>query len=683
MQEGASPWLATDAAPRSTGDITAVSGSSFVSCSPDGSISPDRAQGWFAGDMRVLSRWRITIDGEQPEVLQARLVRPDTALLHLRPPPRMGHPTELLVSIERTVGEGMVDHLVFTNLTGQARDLTIRIEVDGDFADLFAVKDGRAQSTGPEQAGNGQAGRVWEDHVSIHASGVRSNGSGVLRGSHALAPHGTWEVTIALQPTGTRISFPSLHVRHRLPPPPISIRSAPNAPGWLAGWDLRPGLRDLAAMVIRDPRHPQDAVPAAGAPWFMALFGRDALLTSLMALPWDPGLAVGTLHTLARHQGTVSNPLTEEQPGRILHEARFGYGGSRYYGTADATPLFVMLLAQAWRFGALSMDALHELLPHADEALAWCAGPGDPDGDGFIECERSSERGLLNQGWRDSHDSTVFADGTLAEGPVALVEVQAYHIAALRARARIADDLGQRAKALTYRSRATRLAAAFDEAFWCADLGWYALGLDGRKRRIDALTSSNGHVLFSGVATRDRARTLSRLMVSPELFSGWGLRTLSRSMAAYNPLSYHNGSVWPHDTGIAAYGLARYGHRAAAMRLVGALMDASHSLGGRLPELFGGFDRRHDDLPLPYPNACLPQAWAAAVHVLVLRTVIGLEPDIPRGTVSLKPLLPREARPCEVHGLSLRGSPITLRIGRSNIPQPPELLDLDWNASCT
>jgi glycogen debranching enzyme len=444
-------------------------------------------------------------------------------------------------------------------------------------------------------------------------------------------------------------------------------------------------LEDLGALRIFDPDHPERAVVAAGAPWFMTLFGRDSLLSSWMALIVDPDLALGTLQTLARFQGSEVNPLTEEEPGRILHEMRFGEasslsldGGSVYYGTADATPLFVMLLGELRRWG-LAAEAVDQLLPHADRAMDWIVEHGDRDGDGYVEYQRASDRGLQNQGWKDSFDGVRFANGDLPRTPIALCEVQGYVYAAYLARAYFADEAGDTAAATKWRTRAADLKVRFNEDFWLDDRGWYAMGLDGEKRPIDALASNMGHALWTGIVDEDKAASVAERLMSPEMFSGWGIRTLATSMTGFNPISYHCGSVWPHDSAIIAAGLMRYGFVEQAQQLVLGLLDAAVSEGGRLPELFSGLARLELPTVVSYPTSCSPQAWASASSLLCLRTLLRFEPWVPHGKVWLAPALPPGMAPMEVKRIPLAGRRIDVAVdedGECHVSGLPPSIDV-------
>jgi glycogen debranching enzyme len=374
-------------------------------------------------------------------------------------------------------------------------------------------------------------------------------------------------------------------------------------------------------------------------------------------------LALNTLRTLARLQGTRVDPLTEEEPGRILHEVRLGReaaltlgGGARYYGTVDATPLFVMLLAELDRWGALPDADRPSLLAAADRAMAWILEYGDFDQDGFVEYRRHTDRGLINQGWKDSFDGINHADGHLATPPIALCEVQGYVYAAFQARAFLAEGDGDTVSAQQWRSRAARLKAAFNLAFWMPEQQAFALALDGAKHQVDSVTSNMGHCLWTGIVDDEKATAVAAHLVDPQLNSGFGVRTLATDMNAYNPMSYHNGSVWPHDTAIAIAGLADYGFVQEAQQIALGLIDASEYFGGRLPELFCGFSRAEFPHPVPYPTSCSPQAWAAASSRMVLRSLLRFHPDIPHGQVHLCPMLPDRFLPIRLQNVPLAGT---------------------------
>jgi glycogen debranching enzyme len=397
----------------------------------------------------------------------------------------------------------------------------------------------------------------------------------------------------------------------------------------------------------------------------MSPFGRDSILTAWMALTVDPELALGVLETLARFQATTEDPQTEAQPGRILHEMRFASAtspaldrGHVYYGSVDATPLFVMLLGELRRWG-LAPELVDRLLPHADRALDWLIHHGDRDGDGYISYQRSSPTGLANQGWKDSWDGIRYGDGRVADAPIALCEVQGYAYAAYLARAHFARGAGDEKLCRHWRDKATALRTAFNRDFWLADRGCFAVGLDADRRPIDSMASNQGHCLWTGIVDEDKAAAVADALLSPAMFSGWGVRTLAATEPAYNPVSYHCGSVWPHDNALIAAGLVRYGFVDHAHAIMRGILDVADANQGRLPELFSGIARDELSVPAAYPTSCQPQAWAAATPLMFLRLLLRLDPWLPQGQVCMAPALPSWLNRLRVERIPLGG----LRIG--------------------
>jgi glycogen debranching enzyme len=678
----------------SGGTVSLLEGSSFCLCEQTGDINGGSPHGLFFRDTRILSEWQLRLDDEPVEPLAVMAEAPYRATFLGRGRPRAGlADSTLLVERQRFVDAGMREDIVLRNLGPEAAACTLTIRVGADFADLFEVKQGKIRRHGHHSIEHGDGrlrlarrGRDQDREVHIVAEGAVTSADTIT--FRAVVPaRGTWRTTVQVSPVVDGKESPQSFPQDRpLEQTGAALRSTEwreTGPGLIADDDalrhtLARSRSDLGALRIFDPDRPDRAAVAAGAPWFMALFGRDSIITSLMTIPLDPSLALGTAQTLARYQGKRVDPVTEEEPGRIPHELRFGDaspspGGNVYYGTVDASPLFVMLLAELRRWG-VDREQVHALLPHADAALAWIERYGDVDGDGFVEYRRATDRGLVNQGWKDSWDGVTFADGRIAQAPIALCEVQGYVYAAYLARALLADDAGDAAGAQHWRERATRLKWAFNERFWLPERGWYALGLDRDKRPIDSLASNMGHLLWTGIVDDDKAAAVADRLLSPEMFSGWGVRTLATTMGAYNPMSYHNGSVWPHDNGIIAAGLMRYGFVDHAQRVACAVLDAAAEFDGRLPELMCGFDRSEYPRPVPYPTACSPQAWAAATPVELLRVLLRAEPCLPHGRVRLDPALPQRFGALRLRDVPLAGASVSVEVhdGQSRVDGLPE-----------
>jgi glycogen debranching enzyme len=681
-------WNAdTAAGPLGAGTVTLVEGSSFCISSPNGDIHPEYPHGVFFQDTRILSAWNLTINGQPLEPLAAETKEPYRALFACRVARSDGYAdSPLLVERLREVSAGIREEITVRNYGMVPAQCIVSLEIKSDFADLFEVKEARTQRRWDEtrQADNGALTirAAWRDvrkGVVVNAQGADVTAQTVSYRT-LVGPQAQWSTVVTVVPLMEGIPSTGLFSHPDTGELSASDRRRRE---WVAKIPvlqmgnrsiertLRRSYDDLGALRIEDPNHPDRVVVAAGAPWFMTLFGRDSLLASAMALPVDPSLALGTLQTLADRQGTLVDPISEEEPGKILHEVRLDVssglslgGKSSYYGSIDATPLFVMVLGSVSRWG-FAADTIAALLPHADRALEWIRDYGDKDGDGFVEYERLNDQGLINQGWKDSWDGINFADGRLAEPPIALCEVQAYVYTAYLARARMAYDAGNGGLGDELAARAAQLKVRFNEQFWMPERGYYAVALDGKKRQVDSCASNMGHCLWLGLVDQDKAPQVAQRLMSTEMFSGWGVRTLGSDMRAYNPASYHNGSVWPHDNAIIAAGLLRYGFVAEAQRIATALLEAADYSDGRLPELFCGFSRDKFAAPVPYPTACSPQAWAATTPIHLVTSLMRYDAHVSRGSLWMDPALPSSFGDVHIKNAPLGGGRITIDIADS------------------
>ena len=599
-------------------------------------------------DLRHVSRLDVSLAEGPVEVLASTTPTPLSAVIVGRV--HDGHHSKQpgVVTTRRWIASGLRQDVRLQNPSNHERRWTLRISIAADFAHVFDVKAGRGgrevlpavDGSGWAMRGGPPAGPTTRIDT-VPAPDRTEPDAGALVWDLLVAPRSERIVCLTIEPVVDGVvaglAFPCDVVPAEAVPVRRLSRWRAELPT-VTSHDPRlaavvdQALVDLAGLRIVDRAHPDRVVIAAGAPWFMTLFGRDSLLTAWMTLPFDGNLAGGVLGSLAELQGTVEDPTAEEQPGKILHELRrHGGGGAfasreRYYGTVDATPLFVMLAAEAWRWGALSPSQLEGLAPAVDRAIGWLIDSGDSDGDGFIDYRRRSSTGLSNQGWKDSWDGITSADGSLPSGAIALVEVQGYAYAALLGAAALAGSIEVSRTAADLTRRAAQLRDRFNDRFW-HPRGWYALALDGRGEAVDSLTTNPGHALWTGIADPEHANQYLDRLMEADVWTGWGLRTLASTMSAYDALSYHNGSVWPHDTAICAAGAARYGRWDVVDRIIDGALDAATEFNGRPPELFAGMARSDAPAPVAYPSSCSPQAWASASVLLLVRTLLDLHPD--------------------------------------------------------
>jgi glycogen debranching enzyme len=645
--------------------VKILDGNTFVVSDVRGDIeaSIDDPTGLFAWDTRFLSTWVLTVNGQRLNTLSVDdLSYFETRFFLVSGTGTVYVDAKLSVIRRRSVGDGFNEELVILNHDSEPVEVGVRIEAGSDFADLFEVKDALKKQGEYER-------RVEHDRLVLAYHRERFARETIVRSSAPaeidengltfrvrIEPKRSWTTTLEVIATQTGLS-PRLDAK--------KVRGTARAAmqrgleQWMAAaphlecdWDwlkvtYERSLVDLAALRFSPRSLPGQSLPAAGLPWFMTMFGRDSILTSLQALPFTPDLAATTLRALAQRQGTRVDDFREEEPGRVLHEMRFGEmtafeerPHSPYFGAADATPLFVVLLDEYERWTG-DRQLVRLLEPAARAALEWIDAYGDRQGNGYVSYQRTNERtGLENQCWKDSWDSIAYADGTLPGFPRATCELQGYAYDAKMRAARLARDVWRDdVYAEDLERGAADLKRRFNRDFWVADRGYFALALDADGRQVDALTSNIGHLLWSGIADKAKAKSCVAHLMGPKLFSGWGIRTMAEGEGRYNPIGYHVGTVWPFDCSFIAWGLRRYGYKEEAARLAAGILDAARFFLGRLPEAFGGYARSETKYPVQYPTSCSPQAWSTGAPLLFLRTMLGLEPVGDHLVVD--PVLPR------------------------------------------
>ena len=650
-------------------DLVAITaGTHFAVSSKSGDIIPQATQGFFASDTRFLSEFRVLIDG-RPLVevgsgaLDHALASFYTTNVHTL---RMPAGSISLVR-DRFVDSGLHEDINLVNNTAAPLHMELQVIVDADFADVFDVRGARIikqgktdveqRSPGLESAEDPDISLVYRRGEFQRITRIAFSERPRIEGRSAyfdleLQPKEHWKTCVSVAAvvdaetapiscTETLIGSPfdshtgslrrvyrhgdghepQVHKHFEMPAIETDV----------------PGIADAYAMAVADLQSlrmeyvPGYGILAAGLPWFMAVFGRDSIISAVQTKLLGQDLMIGTLTTLASLQASTLNDFHESDPGKMPHEIRLGERSiigdvphSRYYGTVDATPLYLRLLWETYQWTG-DKGVLERYLPAAEACVTWIDKYGDRDGDGFVEYKRRSRAGLRNQGWKDSNDSVSFADGKLAVGPIALAEVQGYAYEAKRNLGQIYNALGRHDEAAIVHASAEELRARFNEAFWMPEEGFYAHALDGHKRQVDSIVSNVGHCLWSGIIDPLRSKAVVQRLMEPDMFSGWGVRTLSTEMARYNPISYHNGSVWPHDNSIIAAGMLQYGYTRQATELAMALLEASMQFPNhRLPELFAGYPRRGHSFPVPYPMANVPQAWACGAVIYFIEIMLGV-----------------------------------------------------------
>jgi glycogen debranching enzyme len=661
--------------------LTILDGNRFLVCDDLGNVGSG-VEGLYCDDTRHLSRWSLTIDGVVPRLLSSGLHDYATAAVYARHDAgSASHPSPVAAVRELFVSaSSFQERLLIENHSPAAVEFVVRYEFDTDFLDLFEVKAHAfgerdltfVRSTTPLRTSRGYdapartfmfetEGLGFAAHLAVAFSQAGIADDRACVWEVELPPRAGWQLEAGVR-FGDGLVADS--AAGDLPRDRRRVRDSQRS--WAAEMPTletsfsrlphtyRRSLADLGALRMRGAGEGA-ALPAAGLPWFMCPFGRDSIITSLQTLPLGDGLARTALRSLGALQAVDDDPKRDSEPGKILHEMRSGkvarLGGQfPYYGSVDSTPLYLILLHETWRWSG-DDDLVRDLEPIARAALDWLDTYADPDGDGFVEWRMRAPRGLEVQCWKDSWDSMRHADGRMAEGPFAVSEVQGYVYAA-RVRCAELARVVWRDDALASRLEleAAALRERFDRAFWIErdGQGYYALALDGAKQPVDALTSNAGHLLFTGIAFPWRVASVASAMLSDRMFTGYGVRTMALGSGGYNPIGYHVGTVWPHDTSIIAYGLGLLGHRSESAQLASALDATAEHFGWRLPEVVAGYDRERTGFPVEYPTACSPQAWAAGAPLLCLRSLLGLEPDPATRTLRVDPSLTADEWPAAI-----------------------------------
>jgi glycogen debranching enzyme len=661
------------------GSIQVLEGSTFMVSDARGDVRDGSVAGLYHEDTRHLNRFELTVGGKPPTLLTSSEVDYYSAAFFMTNPELDGlEPKALTVQRHRFVGDGLRETITVRNHTADSVEVELRLACGSDFADLFEVKlaefvkAGRTTRNHEPERGHlhfGYEHEMFKASTQITCADARVDGDDLVWDLR-IEPRGVWEtgIVVALtldeqekQPTHEDFGEPEREATK------VLKKWQNETPEVTSGFDvvwhvMERSVTDLASLRLQAcVKGNEYSLPAAGLPWFMAIFGRDTLISSYQSLWIGPELARGALEALAGFQGTEKNDFKDEEPGKILHEIRFGELtaiGEKphrpYYGSADSTPLWLVLLHEYWRWTGDDGPA-KQLRDNALRALEWIDRYGDLDGDGYIEYKTRSNQGLRTQCWKDSWNGLQFADGTIPDVPIAPSEVQGYTYDAKRRTAELAEHVwGDAELASRLRKEADELFERFNRDFWVDDRGgYYAVGLDKDKRRIDSITSNMGHLLWSGIVPEERADKLVAHFFSDAMWSGWGVRTMSWDDFGYSPIGYHVGTVWPHDNSLIAAGLDRYGYREEANRIAAALLESAEYTEWRLPEVFAGYSREEAPFPVRYPTASSPQAWATAAPFLWFRLAMGL--DVTDGTAVIDPLLPESLGEMGLKGIHAAG----------------------------
>lgn len=688
--------------------ITINHGSTFLVSEFDGSITDASDQGLYSRDTRYISRYQLYIDGRPWTVLNSGAIAYYASRIYLINPPVSTEHGDIAAGslglvLGRTAGEALHEDIDIRNYSAKQIRFNLEILIRNDFADIFEVRSKALTRRGHiETEWNGDRQQLISRYrhgdfrraLTLSLEGCDSKalyGNGRINFALDLAPGAAWHACC-------KYDIEEGDLLRRAPGECTHASEDSGAAHSLTRWKqvttqittsneewyrlYRQSVEDMAALrLTADDEHPEELLAAAGVPWFVSVFGRDSLIVSLQNMMVYPDFARGTLKRLADLQATEMDAYRDAEPGKMPHELRMGelahfkrIPHTPYYGTADATILYIIAWHEAWKW--LGDDALFSQYEQVvTQCLRWIDQYGDRDGDGFQEYQTRSDKGYENMGWKDAGDAVVYPDGSLVKGPKALCELQGYVFDAKRRVADAAESFGDPGLAAKLRQEAADLQQRFEERFWCEDLGYYAYALDGDKKQVKTIASNAGHLLWSGIVRQDRAEQVVRRLREPDMWSGWGIRTLSALHPAYNPFSYQNGSVWPHDNGLIAMGFKRYGFAEEAAMIARDISEAGkYFLLNRLPELYAGIERGPGTFPVQYLGANVPQAWAAGSVFHLLRAILGLDADAPKNRLYVDPLLPPWLPDLTVRQLQVGKATVDLRFWREGTVTRHEVL---------
>ncbi len=669
----------------------------FVYCNMKGDIPAENTSGlgFYTADTRFLSCWELALNGREPILLSTSADRDYMAHIELTNADiyegeQLKIPQETInIRRLRVLAGGLLERIRFKNYNPVRVELNVELAFFADFADMFEVRglrrDKRGQLFQPKTdkktvtlayIGQDDVWRRTEIEMSQEPDWFRTTLNKVIIGYKLiLDPNSRAVLNFRISPVINKEKKEIPGFNQAISSQRRSYEkwerscTTINTDNELFNSVLKRGQNDIRALITSSPH---GSIISAGIPWYVAPFGRDSLIAAVQTLPLNHAPARNTLEILARLQGKEENAWRDEEPGKIMHEFRQGelanlgeIPHTPYYGSVDSTPLFLLVMSEYYKWSG-DKEFVQKHRDAILAALDWIDRYGDLDGDGFVEYKRKSSRGLINQGWKDSHNAVAYEDGQMARAPIALAEVQAYVYYAKKRMAQVFMDLGENDFSLKLVKEAEKLKEAFNEKFWIADQSFYAIALDGEKNQVKTISSNAGQCLWTGIADHDKAIAVSKRLLNPDMFSGWGIRTVSKDAITYNPMSYHNGSIWPHDNSIIVRGLKRYGRTREAEHVATGIFEAAvyHSY-YRLPELFCGFTRRGSNSPVEYPVACSPQAWAAGAIFMILQSILGLTANAPKNILYVNnPTLPKWLNRVSLSNLQVGESRLTITFNR-------------------